>query len=327
MKKLSYYFTIVSVLFLSSCGSIDVLTLDQLYPAEINFPESVKVVGVVNNMPSRPELKKNILKAGTLEGDGKMSAEALASSIADSRYFNQVIICDSSLQDKEASEFLSQSEVDYLAGMLNVDILFSFEKLSVDVRKEDFFVQEWRTSIPVITAEVSPEVAVYIPGRSNPLMVIAPKDTIRFDVNSRLSEKSLMDEVVRKVSETVTNKIVPYWKPSDRIFFNGGGVEMRDAAVYVREGNWEGARGEWMNLYNRLKKGSTKFKAAFNIALSYEMTGNIQEAQNWMNTASGLMTNDSLDRQVYSFYKKELDERASIYAKLNIQMNRFNDNF
>lgn len=324
MKKFLSCLTIIAVLLMSSCSSVEVLTLDQLYPAEINFPEQMNTVGVVNNIPSRPELKKNILKSGILDGDGKSATESLASAIADSKYFYQVIICDSALQENSIPEYLSGEEVEYLTSMLDVDVLFSFEKLYVDVQKKDYRVPEWGVSIPVISAEVSPEVAVYIPGREKPLITISPKDTLVFDAESRLSEKVLMDEVVHKISSEICNKIVPHWKQVDRIYFAGGGVEMRDAGVYLREGNWEGARNEWMKLYNRLKKGNVKFKSAFNIALSYEMTGDMQKAEEWLEESSKYLSSKSLEEQAYKYYKKELEERISVFNKLSIQMNRFN---
>lgn len=309
---------------MSSCSSVEILTLDQLYPAEISFPEQINTVGVVNNIPSRPELKKNILKSGILDGDGKSATESLASAIADSKYFYQVIICDSALQEKSIPEYLSSEEVDYLSSMLGVDVLFSLEKLYVDVQKKDYKVPEWGVSVPVISAEVSPEVAIYIPGRARPFFTITPKDTLIFDAESRLSEKVLMDEVVHKISSEICKRIVPHWKQVDRIFFAGGGVEMRDAGVYLREGDWEGARNEWMKLYNRLKKGNTKFRSAFNIALSYEMTGDMQKAEEWLEKSSKYFTFKSLEEQAYKYYKKELNERISVFNKLSIQMNRFN---
>ncbi len=323
MKKFSSYFVVVSFLLLSSCSSVEFLTLDQLHPAELNFPEQVKVVGVVNNIPSRSELKTNILKSGIIESDGKSVTELLASSIADSKYFSQVVICDSALQDNPAHEYLSSEEVSDISSMLDVDMLFSFEKLTVDVQKKEFKLPQWGTSIPVISAEVSPEVAVYIPGKDRPLMLINPKDTIIFDIESKLSEKRLMEEVVNKVSTDISHKLVPYWKQVERVYFAGGGVEMRDAGVYVKEGNWEEARNEWMRLYDRVKKGNSKFRAAFNIALSYEMTGDMQKAEEWLDKSSTFVSSGSFDEQALKYYKKELSNRNTFFNKLNVQMKRF----
>ena len=98
MRKYALYIFLLVSVVISSCSSIQTLTYDQLSPAEVNFPYQISVVGVVNNMPSRPEPKKNILTLGQIEGEGKKATEALAGLLADSKYFNQVIICDSALR-------------------------------------------------------------------------------------------------------------------------------------------------------------------------------------------------------------------------------------
>ena len=51
------------------------------------------------------------------------------------------------------------------------------------------------------------------------------------------------------------------WKPGN----------MRDAAVFVREDNWDKAIELWKQTYEKKKKGKQKMYAAYNIALGYEM--------------------------------------------------------
>ena len=81
MRKYALYIFLLVSVVISSCSSIQTLTYDQLSPAEVNFPYQISVVGVVNNMPSRPEPKKNILTLGQIEGEGKKATEALEKSI------------------------------------------------------------------------------------------------------------------------------------------------------------------------------------------------------------------------------------------------------
>lgn len=56
---------------LASCSSVQTLTFDQLCPATISFPEQVKNIAVVNNMPSTPEAKRTLLTLGEMNGNGK----------------------------------------------------------------------------------------------------------------------------------------------------------------------------------------------------------------------------------------------------------------
>lgn len=327
MKKYICCFILVFSMIMVSCSSIEVLTYDQLCPAEVNFPYQIKNIGVVNNMPSRSVPKGNIIALGELEGYGKMVTEELAGCLADSRYFNQVIICDSALQSTGYTEPLSAEESADLASMLGVDMLVSFERFRMNIEKTEYYHPDWQISIPVLKVRLLPIVRLYVPGREQALITLSKSDTLYFDLSSRISEKELMQEASKHVASVMANKIVPYWETTNRIYFDGGGVEMRDAGVYVNEGNWNEARELWIQLYERYKKGNIKFRAAFNISLSYEMTGEIDKAIEWLSKASELVTAGSEEDKILKFYKTQLVERASVFNKLSIQMNRFKDDF
>ena len=137
MMKIYTLCAVALMCCLASCSSIQTLTFDQLCPATVNFPERVRNVAVVNNMPATPEAKRTLLTLGEMNGNGKKSAEMLASSLADSKYFNQVMICDSALNDTHFAgrRILTQKEVQQLAGELDADLIFhwirSVSRLSV----------------------------------------------------------------------------------------------------------------------------------------------------------------------------------------------------
>ena len=94
---------------LTSCPSLEVLSFDQLNPAKISYPESISHVAVVNNMPETPEYRKpGIITLGDLDAPGKKSAEMLAGALADSKYFDQVMICDSVVHPANGAASFSQ---------------------------------------------------------------------------------------------------------------------------------------------------------------------------------------------------------------------------
>lgn len=327
MKKYALYIIILVSVIISSCSTIQTLTYDQLSPAEVNFPYQISVVGVVNNMPSRTDAKTNILTLGQIEAEGKGASEALANSLADSKYFNQVIICDSALCADSESTTLSREEVNDLSSMLGVDMLVSFERLLLNVEKKEYMNPGWDTSIPVLQVQVTPVVRLYLPGRQKPLVELTVTDSLYFDMGYRISEKDIIDEATMHASSVISNKIVPYWQTVNRLYFNGGGVEMRDAGVYVNEGNWIAARELWMQVYNRLNKGDAKFRAAYNIALSYEMTSDMNKAEEWLNKASDCVKTGSEEEMVLKYYITQFIKRKDEFGKLNVQMGRFNNNF
>ena len=97
MKKYIVAGILFAATMLVSCGGLQSFTFDQLYPAEVTFPEQVRTVAVVNHAPAIPSPKKNLLTLGKLDGDGKVLSETLAGGLADSRYFQQVVISDSAI--------------------------------------------------------------------------------------------------------------------------------------------------------------------------------------------------------------------------------------
>lgn len=332
MKKYVYIIGLLIGSLFASCSTLDLLTYDQLHPAELTFPKEVRYVGVVNAMPFRTLPKNDILTFGLLEGEGSSAAEALAGALADSKYFDQVIICDSALQPKDVQPETARPQLDgdkiqLLSDDLGVDMLVSLERLWVHTEKKQITYPGWDGLIPVVCTEVTPVVRIYVPGRSRPMATINFSDSLYFDIHSVLSEKDVLAESANFAAAKVADKMVPHWIQTDRIYYTGGNVEMRDAAVYLREGDWEEAQKLWLSLYNRLKKGKAKSKAAFNIALSYEILNNIEEAELWLQKSQKYVQPGSQEEKICQHYKEQLGLRKNDVTGLKMQMNRFNDKF
>ena len=133
------------------------------------------------------------------------------------------------------------------------------------------------------------------------------------------------------------------WKTSSRYLFTSGSVNMRDAAVYVRENNWQQAIELWKQTYEKKKKGKQKMYAAYNVALGYEMQDSIQAAEEWALKAQkeaydidkieekkeqgGIDISDVPNYFAVTRYLNELQERKEGMTRLNVQMERFKNDF
>lgn len=316
----------VTTLF-TACGSMQNFTFDQLYPADITYPEQVKNVAVVNNMASIPEPKTGLLTLGLLEGNGKVAAETLAGALADSRYFNQVVICDSALRAKDElpsdASTLSQAEVESLATSLGADMIFSVERVLLQTAKREVFYPEFPMPFEVVELRTTPVVKIYLPSRSKPMAVISKTDSLYWDITPDLSDKRIVNDGTMDAITTLMPYLIPHWGEVTRLYYTGGSVEMRDAVVCLRENDWEGARKLWQRLYDKRKKGSAKMKAAFNIALSYEMEGDVDKAIEWLEKAKQLVDAGSENGLVIVYYEEALKKKKQDLPKLNLQMNRF----
>lgn len=315
---------------LVSCSSMQTISFDRLEAADINFPATVRNVAVVNNMPAVEAGKNHKEISLRLEGDGKIATEALAEKIADANYFDRVVICDSALRQKDAEPrtdvILGKEEVQQLATDLGVDLIFSFDRVHIETRPGVIFFEDYPVPIDAVEAAVTPVIRVYIPNRNGPLLVVSKQDTVSWEMAPDLSDQLIVKEASEYAAATPMNHILPHWVETSRYYYDGGNVEMRDAGVCVREGDWEGAYKLWNKLYAN-KKGRVQMQAAFNVALYHEMKDDMKKAIEWAEKAQELAKPGSREALQANIYIAALMERENKLPRLNVQMNRFNDNF
>ena len=305
MKKILFLISLFgAVVLFSACTTVQYFSFERLQAADINFPEQVRSVGVVNVVPP------------TSGGDGKVAAETFAQEIASADYFNQVVICDSALQS------FDQIPTDSLIQALGVDMLFAIEQVEVALEKGTYYIPELMTNVPVVDGIVTPLVCAYIAGRDTPLFSISKQDTICWELRPDLTEEKMIQEASEYAAKLPMQYLLPSWKEVDRYYFDGGNVEMRDAGIFVREGNWDEAGALWQTLYDT-KKGKVKMRAAYNLALYHELQGDFEQAQEYINTASSLATEGSWEGQLIALYQLKLQELSKDNNRLKVQMKRF----
>ena len=329
MKKYASLLIGIAGCVLASCSSVQFLSFDQLCPADVSFPEQLRNVAVVNNMPSHSFSQIRSADPGT-SGRRRQDLSRSTGRVAGRyRYFDQVIICDSALRSEGSAgtSSLSARQVEQLTRDLGADAIFSFDRVQIETRKEDVFYPEFGAVLSVAHVKLTPQVQVYVPGRDKPLFTLVKTDSLGWEIDPTVSDKTVIPEVSSYAASILTGHLVPHWVSADRIYFDGGCADMRDAGVSVREGDWKAAQELWTKLYEASKKGNLKMKSAFNLALSYEMLGDMNQAVSWLEKAKSLVKPDSDYAQLVSFYDRQLQERLRQWTQLNIQMHRFDNNF
>ena len=338
-------------LLVTGCQSIEQLTIDYMLPAEVSFPPSLKRVGVVNNMPLVPDNKliqtqsdsvvpRDVLLRQTayFNGDAQIATEALAKALAEANYFDEVIIADSALRYNDAAPrttALSPEEVNQLTQDLQVDFLIALEHIRLkEVRQINYF-SDLALYYGSIDTKAYPLVRIYLPNRRGAMATITANDSIFWEevgnTENSVQEQMLdSEEMVKQASEfggsLPVKQLLPHWRSNYRYFYTNGSVNMRDATVMVREGNWNEAIRLWKQNYNE-KKGKQQMQTAFNLAVGHEMTDDLNGAVQWADKALELA--QKLDpkqtHQLYMLYRAELQERMEGMSRLTIQMDRFNE--
>lgn len=366
-KSYSLAFVSLFLLALSSCQSLEQISIDYLQPADLSFPPQLRKVAVVNNTSNAPDnklitqaekIKENspIVSRATAyaNGDAKAATESLAEEIAQQNYFDEVVICDSALRanDKLAREStLSREEVRQLASDLGVDLIIAVENLQLKATKTVRYLEEFNCFQGAVDVKAYPTVRIYLPERSRPMNTLHPNDSIfweEFGVTAveaathMIPDRQMLQEVAEFAGTIPVKYIVPMWKKGTRYLYTGGSVPMRDAAVYVRENSWDNAYELWRQAYEGTKNEKKKMRAALNIALYYEIKDSLPQAQEWAETAQQLAKkiekknitenshptiDDVPNFYLTSLYLAELKERNAQLPKLKMQMSRFSDDF
>lgn len=324
MKKLFWIMFVCGIVALfQACTTIRHISFERLQAADVNFPEQITTVGVVNYMP--PFVPDSAAySSGRLEGDGKVVAERLAQEIAATRYFNRVVIGDSALCTtlEDWEQPMPFVKADSLIRTLGVDMLFSVERVQIQLQESSYFQMEQMAEIPVLDGIITPLVRTYIPGRSNPLFSFSKTDTIYWELMPGLTYEQIIKDASEYAAQLPMDCLLPHWTEVDRIYFDGGNVNMRDAGVYVREQDWNQACLLWQELYDT-KKGKVKMRAAYNLALYYELQEDFVRAKEYLETALALAPENSWEMQFIQYYQLQLDEQAKLNQRLKVQMKRF----
>ena len=199
--------------------------------------------------------------------------------------------------------------------------------------------------------KVYPTVRVYVPGRSKPMTTLHPNDSIFWEdfggsvteaAARIIPEREMLKEAAEFAGTVPVKHLVPIWKTGKRYLYTGGSVQMRDAAIYVRENSWDNAFELWHQAFEGTKNTKKQMRAAFNIAVYYETKDSLSQAVKWAEKAQQLAKKiekkkvvNNVKASIYdvtnyyltSLYLAELKERNAQISKLKMQMSRFNDDF
>jgi len=174
----------------------------------------------------------------------------------------------------------------------------------------------------VVDGIVTPVVKAYIAGRDIPLFSFSKSDTIYWELSPELTYEQMIKEASEYAAQLPVKYLLPHWKEVSRYYFDGGNAEMRDAGVYVREQDWEAASVLWQKLHDT-RKGKTKMRAAYNLALYYELLEDFERAKEYLDIASSLAQEGTWENQLIEYYRLQLEEQGQENRMLKIQMKRF----
>jgi hypothetical protein len=93
--------------------------------------------------------------------------------------------------------------------------------------------------------------------------------------------KSALTEAGLAIALDLSGEISPVWRTERRSFFATGSSGLKQASPLVYAGQWEPAMALWNDTAEKTKSKSVKSKTEYNIALGYEMQGDLDAAIEW----------------------------------------------
>ena len=365
MKKHCYTILLLGILTLSGCQSIAQMSIDYLSPADVNFPDQLKRVAVINTTPDdaantlhnrwtdRPDTDDghSYSKTQYLQGNAVVATEALASALAEGNFFDEVITSDSLIRGDATSRLLTPAQVTDLTQQLGADFLIAVE--NVPLRAESVVDANAYYGMYIGSTDVktAPVVRLYFPRHNANNPAISRTDSIYWDnygatfyetKSGLVSESEMLKQASEFAGTEMAQTLIPSWHTASRYYFAGGTVNMRDAAVLAREHDWENAISLWKNVYDSSKSNKKKMYAAYNLALGYEMTDSLETAVQWAqtskdlaakldkideSTAAGQQTSVSAEYAMASLYLSQLEKRRDEMFNVRMQMARFGEEF
>jgi hypothetical protein len=232
----------------------------------------------------------------------------------------------------ERNAFLSKempwNQVKELCELYNTDAILSLEhfknRVITTFDTESFFDPGTQGffSAPVAKMTVNYEALfrVYDPLEEKVVLTEFIRDTIFWE-DADLSTRELFKKftpVKKALSESgilialdLSEKIGTSWRTEKRTFFSKGNAEIKSAGIFAKSGDFENATAIWKSIEASTNSKTIKSKAQLNIALAYEINGDLKNAVQW-----ALKSYESMYRPATYEYLELLKRRNRELKKL-----------
>ena len=336
-------------LLTTGCATYSTIHIDVLKPAKMVIPPDIASVVVVDNaypfqysdtavhqihLPGRQYAVDTIW----MKNFGPVVANTFADELRHRRFFDSVYVAEKSfntnLQGRNPIHPLSRNTVDSLCQHYKAQGVISL----------DYY--DYGTFINVM--DMPDYYYATLDARSNTYWTFHDgvagtsfddhfqRDTIFWESfgSSIVSSVDDLPRIREALSEAAYHAgsryaayVAPTWTNEERVFFQRGDPLFFEAANEVARNNWDVAKRIWYKVFETAK-GKTKARAAFNIALGQEVSGNFREAAAWAwrsveqyELLKGLRASSFEKEKAISYYmelsvrmmdKKKLDEQYGV---------------
>ena len=346
MKTTGFTIAIIILFIVSvSCVSTQNLLIEIPQPSSKNLPADIQSLTLVNRTVDEKYSNLNIdslqnyfyknqfnLDMVVLDSQAvDTTLKALGELLFESGRYDYVIPQNRFLPF-EKNAFLSTpmpwDEVKELCETYNTDAVLSLDYYKTNVKtkydRESYFspVQNGFFAAYVAEMEITYEALfrVYDPDREQVLVREFLRDTLIWeDANNTTRElfrnftpvKKALYETGIAIALDFSEKIGTNWRQENRKYFTNRNSRFSQANQIAESGDWETAITIWKDLADQSGSKSIKSKAQYNVAVGYEMLGDINQAVSW-----ALKSYETMYRPVTYDYLEILKKRVNELNKL-----------
>jgi len=284
--------------FFSSCTNLLYTSLDVLRPAKVAFNINANNLLIINNTVKQPiqyghktQLLNEKQKSVLIPTDSLaiFCLGSLTEEMEAKDFFTTVKFLPNSINSSgsfDSISYIDEEEVKKLCQENNADVIVSLDKIKVNDDLNEYYLNETSTYLSALELKFETYWSIRYPDNIKSSYVQF-KDTVYWESESYVRRKAMADLPKRadalvdgalSVGQKTINRFVPYWEKVDRYFFNSSNKLMKQGmdSVYVK--NWNSAIELWKKALNKTKSERLKAHAANNIAIAYEISGDVDKA-------------------------------------------------
>ena len=299
--KLKLFILALGAVLFSSCTGLLYTSLDVLRPAKVAFAPNANDLLIINNSVNQPpeyghktellyETPKNVLIK--TDSSSIFCLGALSEDLEGKNFFSSVQLIPNTINN--GTDFfsfmtLSNEKVKELCLANHANVILSLDKIKVNDDLTENFLTESSYYLTTLVFKFETYWSIHYLNNSE-VTSVQYTDTVYWESESDY-RKNAMNELPDRndalvdgalnVGHKTVNRFIPYWDKVDRYFFNPRNKLMKQGmdSVYVK--NWKSAISLWKTVYNKTKSARLKAQAANNIAIAYEISGDLDKALNY----------------------------------------------
>ncbi len=304
-QKLKFILLAVGAVFLTSCTSLLYTSLDVLHPAKVAFAPDANNLLIVNNTVNQPanyghktELINQNAKSVNISTDSTsmFCLGALLEDLEGKDFFSSVNLIPNSVN--KSNDFFNITDLDEktvkdLCTANHTNVILSLDNIKVSDDLTESYLVDNATFLASLELRFESTWSIHYLNRPE-VTKIQFKDTVSWEAES-YHRKDTMKGLPKRadalvdgaltVGHNCINRFVPYWDKVDRYFFNSKNKLMKQGmdSVYVK--NWKSAISSWEKVLSTEKSASLRGQAANNIAIGYEILGDMDKAMEYAVTS------------------------------------------